>query len=270
MTPKRTQRTNRMRVGADFGDTPAAVTAGLHDLPGTFMSRVFAGPGHGVPPWSRPDIAALVRAGVRVHKSMKDWDEHAITADMDAIPAEVISVVYTYHHEPQDDYGLANAPQFVQRCQRLTTLARAHRNAARIRCVPILNGWPIINQGQDWHPWWGPNMGDAMGWDIYPNTAKGYMSAAKALAVPVAATAEVKLPLWVPELGSVRASSDRDGTGCAAWMTDMLTGLAAAGCQRVNWWYALGGKDKTGRVKDMRLSARGPELAVWQKATATQ
>jgi len=257
-----------MRVGADFDATPAAVAAGLHDLPGTFMSRVFAEPTKGVPPWTRPDIAALVRAGVRVHKSFKDWDEAATDADMDAIPPDVEFVVYTFHHEPQDDYG--DAAQFVQRCQRLATLARGHRNAARIRCVPILNWWPAVMGGDDWHRWWGPAMGDAMGWDVYPNTLTGYMDAGKALAVPVAAAREVKLPLWLPELGSVRATKDTDGKGCAAWMTDVLTGLHEGNCQRVNWWYALGGKDKTGRVKDMRLTDRAPELAVWQKATAGQ
>jgi hypothetical protein len=128
----------------------------------------------------------------------------------------------------------------------------------------------MINLGEDWHPWCGPDMGDAIGVDIYPNLLKGYMPAEQVLKIPLAAAAELKLPLWVPELGSVRTTGDRDGKGCAAWMEDVLAGLREGNCQRVNWWYALGGKDRTGRVKDMRLTNRGPELAVWQKATAGQ
>jgi hypothetical protein len=263
-----TTHKHRMRVGANFDANVLAIQQGLADLPKTYMSRVFGAPGAGIPSWTSPLVGALVKGGVKVHKSFKDWDEQAILADMDWIPTAASSAVYTYHHEPQDDY--ANAAEYVQRCQRLYQLAKAHPDRARIRVVPILNWWPSAMGGKDWHAWWGPDMGDAMSWDVYSNTLSNYVRASTALELPIVAAAEVGLPLWVSELGSIRTTKDTTGAGCAAWMTDMLTGLAEAKCERVLWWSAKGGMDKTGKVKDMRLRARSPELAVWEKWTADQ
>lgn len=260
-----TTHQHRLRVGADFDATAAAVQAGLRLFPHTFMSRVFAEPGHGVPSWGLPQVAALTHAGVRVHKSFKDWDEAALVADWSAMPAGVEFGVYTYWHEAQDDP--IDPKLFAWRTARVATLRDQHPNRDRIRCGPIFNWWPVVMNGVDWRPYVdGIDPGDFISWDIYPNTLKKYADVGKVLATPIASADATGLPLWVSEVGSLRTTADTDGKGCAAWMSDFLDGLRQGNAQRVQWWQAHGST----AAKDYRLDHRAPELAVWQAADANQ
>ncbi len=268
-----------LRIGVNA--SPTELPAALADFPGLASCRVFGPPGSGIPSWTRNTaMAALRKAHVTAWVSFKDWTADdtataAITAWLDAMPADVAEVWLTYHHEPEGDLA---SYEYRRRWNVLAKVVRAHRNAGRVRLVPIHTLYPSRfkigdKYNTDWTKWigawqqWVPldgkgrYVGDFMGWDCYQRVdATGYEDPDTFLRVPVGAAYITGVPLAVPELGALRTPTDIGGDGRAAWIDACLNHLRLHQAVAVNWWHGTG----TGG-HDYRLSDTASRAA-WRAA----
>ncbi len=268
-----------MRVGlnVEAKELPAA----LANFPAMATARVFGPPGSGIPTWTSPTVTALRKAGVVPWISFKDWtSDTAASAALRTwmvIPDDVTLTYLTYHHEPQGDL---NPNEYRRRWRIVADVVRAHRNAARVKLVPIDVLYPSRRKiwdryRTDWTQWtgiwqqWAPTdragryLGDYMGWDCYLEiTATTYERPERFFATPIGAAHTLGVPLVIPELGAIRVPSDDSGMQRAAWINNCLLYLAAQDCRLVNWWHATGTNGKDYRLTDT------PSADAWRNAIA--
>jgi hypothetical protein len=243
-------------------------------FPGARISRVFAGPGEGILPWTAQRLAGLPSTVVP-HLSFKDWPSDsaaakAVTALLDVMPRRYVtgdllspelgcSVALSHMHEPENN-GLP-VRTWRQRQRVLYDAVKSHQYGSRVAVVPIqtLQWTTFAGKGNgDVFAWWA-GIGDFAGIDCYANSWEpGYPDAEAFLALPLRLAAGTGRRLMLPELGAVRLPTDFDGSKRAAWMTAVVARLADAGCAAVSWWSAPGAN-----AKDFRL-ADPPSVAAWQ------
>jgi hypothetical protein len=234
--------------------------------------RVFRAPGKGLPPWAA--VLAECLPGAVPAVSFKDMPAPAVlVAWLDDMPEDLPLVLISYHHEPEGDAGLTPA-QYAADWHTVQAIVEAHPNRKRIMTVPILTLYWARHKG-NWRTWW-PGVGDAIGWDCYPEVnTTGYEAPATFFAIPVAAARELGLDVVITELGAPLATGT-DGNldpasspRRAAWMTrcvDYLDRLPVdvspiVRCFSVSWWCNTGQGGKT-----MHIDAYAPEAAAWQAA----
>jgi hypothetical protein len=277
-----------MRVG--LSSSPTEFTATYARFPQLGCCRVFGPAGAGIPGWGQPLMRALRNVRVLAWPSFKDWsgDQTAATALTrwcDSLPDDVAEVWLTYHHEPEGDL-----PPDVYRARWAVTAktVRGHRNAARVRLVPIHSLWPAVHKvgdryNKDWTKWvgvwqqWAPTgpdgayLGDLMGWDCYVDTAAvRYPDPGRFFAVPVGAAGQAGVPLVVPELGTPLLPGDPGGVGRGLWIRDCLTYLREVGVLAVNWWQSTGTSGTDYRLRDApSVEAWATGISMWRATTSS-
>ncbi len=268
-----------LRVGVNA--TPSELAATLQTFPGMRFCRVFGAPGRGIPAWTAPAMTELRKAGALAWPSFKDWlgDEAAKTMIgtwLDSIPSSVNETWLTYHHEPEGDL---NSYEYRRRWIQLGRWVRAHRNAAKVRLVPIHTLYPSRHKSDDtystdwtkwvgvWQQWMplnrdGSYVGDYMGWDCYlESDAKPYEPPSLLFRAPLAAAKQAGTRLVIPELGALRINGDAGiGTGRAAWINACTEYLDVEGVHAVAWWHNTGTNGA-----DYRLSDK-PSAEAWRAA----
>lgn len=268
--------TPAVRIGINA--EPTALAATIAAFPGMASCRVFAPPGAGLPPWTNVAITTLTRHGITPWISVKDWvGDKALTAWLTAMPANISDIWLTYHHEPEGDLP---ASDYRRNWIAFARTVRSHRNASRIKLIPIHSLYPARHKATDTYTsddtqWvgvfqrWSPvdkrrYVGDYMGWDCYLEAnSTGYESPATLFRIPIAAAAYYGVPLVIPELGALRVETDKTGTGRAAWITGCLNHLAANNTVAVNWWHATGTNGANYRLTDK------PSAHAWQAGIAS-
>lgn len=245
-----------MLVGVDNPAT--ASTASV--FPRMAVTRIFAGPGAGIPSWTAPQVKTCVQLGIVPHLSFKDTPTPAlVTPWLDAIPPGV-RVWLTYHHEPEGDLPAAT---YVADWITLAQIVKAHPNAAQVTLVGILGYYAQTHGKGPWRTWWA-GVEQVMGWDCYVTVGSvAYPPPATFFAPVLAAAQGAGVPWMVPELGSPILAGDTGGQKYAAWLTSCVTYLRGAGCRAVSVWDAKG-------TNGIDYSLSGAPLAAWQKAVATQ
>lgn len=270
-----------LRVGIDVD--VAGLSAALKTFPGIATARVFFPPGKGTPTWTNSMVAQLRKAGVVVHVSFKDWIgdaevKAAIVMWLDSMPADVKEVILTWHHEPEGDQ--MDSHEYRRRYVFLRSILDAHKNGGRVKLYPIHTWYPSTykigdNFSTDWTTWvgvwqqWVPldagrkYAGHAMSFDCYvPVTSTKYPKPEDFFRIPVGAAHIVGVPLAISELGSLKVSSDKTGSGRAQWITDCYQYLRGVDAVQMNWWHTTG----TGGF-DYRLDDK-PSIAAWNKIIA--
>ena len=269
--------TLRIGVTANNKELPAALAA----FPGSASCRVFGGPGKGIPSWTSAPMSTLRKAGVLAWPSFKDWatDPETVTKIntwLDTLPDDVPETWLTYHHEPEGDFA---SKEYRRRWVILAKTVRAHRNASRVKLVPIHLWWPSRYKmwdryHTDWTQWigiwqqWAPTrsdgsyLGDYMGWDCYlPVNSTVYEPPEVFFRTPIGAAHTMGVPLVIPELGAINGPGDAAGTRRAQWIADCIAYLRQQNVLAVNWWQATGTAGH-----DYRLDPAGSR--VWKDATA--
>lgn len=262
-----------LRVGLNIDPTQIPTT--LPQYPGLYSCRVFGPGGRGIPGWSTPVLTALRVAKVVPWVSFKDWpgDAPAIAAVKvwcDTLPPDVSTAILTYHHEPEGDILPAD---YRARWVKVAATVRAHRNASKIKLVPIHTLYPSRHKlfdrySPDWTKWtgvwqqWAPTdpagryVGDWMGWDCYQEiTATAYEDPQTFFRVPAGAAYQLGVPLAIPELGAVPIAGDTNGTGRANWIASCLTQLRGMEAVAVNWWQSTGTNGLDYRLNDAASSS---------------
>lgn len=270
-----------LRVGLNVDSTE--LKAALTSFPNMASSRVFGGPGKGIPSWTSAIVATLRKAGVVPHFSFKDWTDDAtatamVIAWLDAMPADVLLAILTWHHEPEGDE--MDSYEYRRRYVLLAKIIAEHKNGKRIRLRPIHTWYPSMfkigdKYNTDWTKWvgvwqqWvpldakGKYVGDAIGFDCYvPVTAKAYPLPIDFFRIPVAAAHALNVPLAIPEFGSLRIPSDTTGTGRAKFIMDSFHYLTSVNAVQVNWWNTTGKGGYNYRLDDK------PSAAAWNKIIA--
>lgn len=243
-------------IGLNVKATTADYGTWFPKLPGARFSRVFSGPGKGLPSWTGQAVTGLP-AGCIPHVSWKDVvSATALEAFFDGVPAAGAWV--TYFHEPEPDVDPAVWRAYWRT---LRSVRDNHRNRDRIRLVNIHTLWPSRHKpGVDWRAWMLPGIADVDGWDCYRDTTFDvYEPVESALALPWQAAAEFGQPWSMPELGSTLCTWDNSGAGRAKWYTDAAAYAGKRGCEAIGLWCS---GNTTGTL-DYRPNDRAT-LTAWQ------
>lgn len=243
-------------------------------------ARVFSKPGQGIIPWTDPRYANLPHH-VMPHGSFKDWDSDAQAAaivrrHLDTMPSHLtgdpvlpelgISYALTYLHEGENN-GVP-VTTYQRRYEILMDVVKSHTHAARVAVIPIQTlTWTVMKSTEskpkgdgNVMEWWA-GAGDYAGMDCYAFSATPYPDPIEFCALPLRLARATGRRLWVPELGTVRADTDPNGSKRAAWIKAVLAVLASSGCASVAWWHAEGSNGN-----DFRLDASG--VAAYNAAMA--
>ncbi len=244
---------------ADYG-THAAV------FPKASFTRVFAGPGDGLPKLGQAPWPEWVSFKDPVAPATLDTWLHGVTRP----------TIVTFRHERDNDKAAsaqtktARADHFA-RTRDYHDVICEHPNRPLIAHVPVQTlQWTmakstagLVKGDGDWRTWWA-GVGDGFGLDSYVDSwAKGYPDPAKWLGPQFDMAEGVGRRLWLPELGSVLLGGDT-GAGRAAWIRDVLAVLRENNCAGVAWWCAIGKPGSKGEVRDFHL-ADEPSATAWRE-----
>ena len=205
----------------------------------TGPTKVFSPTGHGLPSWTTGLLGA-VPAGWIPMVCFKDMPtQQQWVAWLSAMPTRWREVWATYDQEMEGDQPPA---QFVARFQQLLSWAAGHPNRGRIKLGPNYTWYPEVHKGYDWHDFWpGPGC-DFIGWDLYPAGKSLWLAADQLQALPLAAAAEVKLPLVYPEFGVVTdiPQTAPQQLARSQWITSQAGYARAHGVHAMSWWCGTG------------------------------
>jgi len=146
---------------------------------------------------------------------------------------------WTYWHEPEDDIeaGRFTAAQYRAAWAHLADLAQTAGNR-QLRATLILMCWSLERaSGRTWTDYYAAGDIQAQGWDCYNSAGRSgsYRSAASILEDVTAVAAKTGLPWGLTEFGSLLVAGD-DGTGRAAWLSDMAAVATAGGGQFLTYF----------------------------------
>lgn len=257
---------NTLQVGMTVDPTEYGTYA---QFPGVKGSRLFSAPGSGLMSWSSPRVTALP-AGVEPWFSAKDYPTDAALVAW--IKAATRPARFSWWHERDNDGGdhAARMTFFARQAHLADVFASVPDSKVRFMSPPQTLQWTAMASTSskakgdgDWRLWW-PGSGAGASWDCYADSWRTtYPDPATFLRLPFEAARGTGRPLYVAELGAARLSSDRSGTGRAAWIRDVVAGLREGGAAYVAWWNDLG----TGGT-DFRLSDK-PSADAWREALTT-
>jgi hypothetical protein len=189
------------------------------------ISRVFYG---GAPePW--PGLAGL--SGRPVIVSFRYAPADVVAGRHDAAVRQFFAgapsydVYWSYSHEPEDNIerGEFTAPAYRAAWQRIADLAlQAAPTSARLHSTLIVMCYTMNPaSGRNWRDYYVPAAQSMLAFDCYNHASKrnAYADPADFLR-PLTnwAAANPTIPWGVSEFGSVRVSSDPDGSKRAAWL----------------------------------------------------
>lgn len=249
----------------------------LASWPGARHTRIFGGPGKGIPSW-RPtrDDKRIARAlklcpGIIPHVSFKDWESDDAAHDMvdawiDQVPRRPIVqpgsppvAMISHMHEP----GPKSFPELEYRRRQflLGTWIADHRHGTEVEQVHIdANIW-VEDKGRMDLSIYLPGVGTPAV-DTYARSWRPYPTVGELLWAPLTLAHATGMPPFLPELGIARRPDDPTGERRAELIRDVVETLRAHGCRAVSWWDDLG----TGGT-DFRLDDE-PSRAAWADAMA--
>ena len=146
---------------------------------------------------------------------------------------------WTYYHEPEDNIeaGQFTAAQYRAAWAHLDALADEASNPS-LRATLILMCWTLDPAShRNWTDYYSAGAIDAQGWDCYSSTwsSGSYRSATSMLANVKAIATQTGLPWGLAEFGSLLATGD-DGSGRAAWLSDMVAEATAGGASFLTYF----------------------------------
>lgn len=258
-----TTTTSKLQVGMTV-DPSAYTTYG--QFPNVKGSRIFSPPGGGLKSWTSSAVTGLP-AGVEPWFSAKDYpSDSALVA---WIKAATRPARFSWWHERDNDGGThADRMDFFAKQRHLAAVfASVPDSKVTFMSPPQTLQWTAMASTSskakgdgDWRLWW-PGSGVGSTWDCYADSWRTtYPDPQTFLALPFEAAKGTGRPLYVAELGAARLSSDRTGSGRAAWIRDVVAGLREGGAAYVAWWNDLG----TGGT-DFRLTDK-PSADAWREA----
>jgi hypothetical protein len=238
-------------------------------FPGTKCSRIFSAPGSGLKSWTSSAIAGLP-ASVEPWISAKDYPSDAALVAW--INAATRPARFSWWHERDNDGGdhAARMDFFAKQRHLADVFATVPGSKVRLMSPPQTLQWTAMASTSakakgagDWRLWW-PGSAEGASWDCYADSWRTtYPDPRTFLRLPFEAAEGTGRRLYVAELGAARLSSDRTGSGRAAWIRDVVAILRARGAAYVAWWNDLG----TGGV-DFRLTDK-PSADAWREALNT-
>jgi hypothetical protein len=236
-------------------------------FPGVQGSRVFWGPGSGLPSWKASRLVGLPQ-GCEPWLSFKDYPTDADFLAFLAAADRKAKVSWFHERDNNTPQDQKSRLDFFARQRHLRDLAVANgRGLVEFMSPPQTLQWTQVASTStkvkgngDWRTWW-PGSGLGSVWDCYADSwAARYPDPEKFLALPFEAADGTGRPLYVAELGAARLSSDTTGAGRAAWIRDVVAILRERGAAYVAWWNDLG----TGGT-DFRLADK-PSANAWREA----
>jgi hypothetical protein len=137
-----------------------------------------------------------------------------------------LDVYWSYFHEPENDVqsGSYTPAQFAAAFRHVSGLADSARNP-RLRATLILMCWTLNpSSGRDFNAYYpGSAAVDVLGWDCYNSGLKSnrYTAPAQVFSRMINKSKALGKPWGLAETGSTRISSDKTGSGRAAWIKAM-------------------------------------------------
>ena len=155
---------------------------------------------------------------------------------------------WTYWHEPEDDVedGNFTAQQWRDAYRHIALMANAARNP-RLHNTIILMCWTVHPRSgrtfADFFP--GKDVVETLGWDCYSAASSGtiYYPPSDVYGRAVATSRDLGLPFGIAETGSLKSSSDPDGTKRAAWLRSVGTYLEDQNAEFVTYFDSVIGGD---------------------------
>jgi hypothetical protein len=246
--------------------------------PNARHTRIFGGPGKGIPPWKptpadrRIAEARRLCPGIIPHVSFKDWPSDIAAETMVRawlnqlpplppliLPGAPPLVMISHMHEPgPKDFP----PDEYRRRQFLLGLwIASHPHGARVEQVHIdANIW-VEDKGRRDLSAYLPGVGTPSV-DTYARSWKPYPAVGDLLWSPLRLAHATRTAPMLCEFGIALRPDDPTGEQRAELMHEALVVLWAEGCRLVSWWDDLG----TGGT-DFRLDDE-PSRRVWEDAMA--
>lgn len=139
---------------------------------------------------------------------------------------------WTYYHEPEDNIAARQftAVDYRAAWAHLAALADGANNP-QLRATLILMCWSLDSRsGRIWTDYYAAGDVQALGWDCYNSGASAgiYRPAAGMLQNVLKISESTGLPWGLAEFGSHLVSGD-DGSGRAAWLSDMVAVTSGGG-----------------------------------------
>jgi hypothetical protein len=171
-------------------------------------------------------------------------------------------VYWSYYHEPEDQIadGDFSAADYRAAWRHLKSLADQAHNP-RLYSTLILMQWTLNPQAnrnwRDYYP--GDDVIDVMGWDVYNvSGVKKYDDPAGLLDPVIALSKQIGKPWGIAELGTVRTTTDSDGTGRAHWIGDIASVLKRSNALWVDYF------DVGGDVNNDFALSDAPSRDAWR------
>ncbi|HET8662202.1 MAG TPA: hypothetical protein VFM55_24865 [Micromonosporaceae bacterium] len=160
----------------------------------------------------------------RADAALRDWFAHAPSYD----------VWWSYSHEPEDNIarGEFTAADYRAAWQRISGIAKAYAPATgRLHSTLILMCYTMNpNSHRNWLSYYVPTAQSTIAFDCYNHASKqGRYGDPRNIFKPVTdwSAANPSIPWGISEFGSVKVSTDIDGSGRAAWLRSVGRFLAA-------------------------------------------
>ncbi|WP_033338972.1 hypothetical protein [Catenuloplanes japonicus] len=255
--------------------------------PAARMTRIFGGPGKGIPPRTvlddrqRPHDDQRINEvqqlcpGVIPHVSFKDWGDDDTARKMlrawlppanmaprrDGLPHYLIS----HMHEPGPKD--ADPREYRRRQFVLANMLAEFGQGGIVELVHIdANIWVEDKGGRDLSIYL-PGVG-APAVDTYARSWKPYPTVAELLWAPLTLAEVTGTAPFLPEFGIAKRPDDPTGGRRAELMVACVARLRAEGCRGVSWWDDLGTAPKNGGpAPDFRLDDE-PSRRAWADAMA--
>lgn len=266
----RSATASRMLVGVDPSQsTDADYLQDLKWFPGAKIGASYAGPGGGWPTWTSHWVSPMVKAGMQVTFSAKDFDLAGAIANWDAMPPDD-GRVFWYCPWTECNRPTAKSPPPLATYRTFTgqllSARDKHRNAARIKIAPVFNWSPAAVGKDEGTPWpeWVVNGVDGIAWDQYlANGLDTLATPAQFIALPVASGKQFKLPVFIREFGCAASQSD---AAAAKFIDAVVPAYKAAGLLSVSYFNYVSG------VSGARITPTNRPLAfaAWNRALAGQ
>lgn len=238
---------------------------------GVEITRVFFTAAQGCPgggnPWNDSRIVKLKAHDIIPFISWKTYDTACLTSMLNSLPADIPIAYFTYFHEPEQDMDAAT---FKSRSVAMWNTFKAHPKytAGRVKYMTIqTKQWTFLHGGGNYGTYW-CGCGDFFAVDMYANSWEAsypdpdaFLTTEQLFGLNVA-----HKPLFFPEWGAARKSTDSSGVGRKNWMNQVFYRMYTWGNIRgVIWWDDLG----TGGV-DFRLdpstAETSPEAVFWKNS----
>lgn len=177
-------------------------------------------------------------------------------------------IYWSLHHEPEDNVqnGEFTTEQFRRAWQRVADLADTSDHP-KLYATLILMDWTLDpRSGRDWREYYVEQDVDVLAFDVYNHgrdqDPPEYYSAEKQLSTIVRTAREAGKPFGIAELGSIRLPDDHDGSGRAAWITDLTTYLEKNDALWVAYFDIDHSEESDYRLRDE------PSIAAWREFCA--